>query len=318
MVKHNGPLVAPAGATPTACPGRWSRCWPSTTWSCTPWPGPRRRWPRSPTTSPITATTWTTGCAPGCSAWPISPRCRSPGRCSPGSPRNIRGWSETRLIHESVRRMIDLLVNDLLAETRRRLAEAGPQSAAEVRALAGPVVAFSPAMDAENRALKAFLYDRMYRHERVNRMTGARPPGGRRAVRRFARRAAPSARGVAARRRRAGRDGDGAAGRRLHRRHDRPLRPRSAPPAGPRLREERMNVFNDFRAEVLSVIEDLAGEGKLPAGLDTARVSVEPPRDAAHGDLSTNAAMVLAKPAGHEAARSRRAGRRAARRSIPT
>ncbi len=78
---------------------------------------------------------------------------------------------ETRLIHESVRRMIDLLVNDLLAETRRRLTAADPRDAAHVRALAGPVVAFSPAMDADNRALKAFLYERMYRHERVNRMT---------------------------------------------------------------------------------------------------------------------------------------------------
>ncbi len=81
------------------------------------------------------------------------------------------GLEETRLIHESVRRMIDMLVNDLLAETRRRLAEADPHSAADVRALDGPVVAFAPAMDADNRALKAFLYERMYRHERVNRMT---------------------------------------------------------------------------------------------------------------------------------------------------
>ena len=58
-----------------------------------------------------------------------------------------------------------------------------------------------------------------------------------------------------------------------------------------------MNVFNDFRSDVLSVIEDLASEGALPSGLDTARVAVEPPRDPSHGELSTNAAMVLAKPA---------------------
>ncbi len=59
-----------------------------------------------------------------------------------------------------------------------------------------------------------------------------------------------------------------------------------------------MNIFNKFRADVLSVIEALAKEGALPAGLDTPRVSVEPPREAAHGELSSNAAMVLAKPAG--------------------
>ena len=42
----------------------------------------------------------------------------------------------------------------------------------------------------------------------------------------------------------------------------------------------------------------LQGQGKLREGLDTTRVAVEPPRDAAHGDMATNAAMVLAKPAG--------------------
>lgn len=42
----------------------------------------------------------------------------------------------------------------------------------------------------------------------------------------------------------------------------------------------------------------MAAEGMIPAGLDMTRISVEPPRDASHGDLSTNAAMVLAKPAG--------------------
>ncbi|HEX9837482.1 MAG TPA: arginine--tRNA ligase, partial [Alphaproteobacteria bacterium] len=61
-----------------------------------------------------------------------------------------------------------------------------------------------------------------------------------------------------------------------------------------------MNVFSHFRDEVVAVVEDLAGEGALPRGIDTAKVSVEPPRDAAHGDLATNAAMVLAKSAGRK------------------
>jgi len=59
-----------------------------------------------------------------------------------------------------------------------------------------------------------------------------------------------------------------------------------------------MNVFTHFRGEIVALVERLAASGALPAGLDTARVTVEPPRDAAHGDLATNAAMVLAKAAG--------------------
>src|SRR5580658_369778 len=54
------------------------------------------------------------------------------------------------------------------------------------------------------------------------------------------------------------------------------------------------DVFGDFRRLVLAALDDLAASGALPAGLDTARVAVEPPRDALHGDLATNAAMVLA------------------------
>jgi arginyl-tRNA synthetase len=46
------------------------------------------------------------------------------------------------------------------------------------------------------------------------------------------------------------------------------------------------------------VLDDLVAEGVLPSGLDRRNVTVEPPRDASHGDLATNAAMVLAKPAG--------------------
>ena len=59
-----------------------------------------------------------------------------------------------------------------------------------------------------------------------------------------------------------------------------------------------MNLFQHFQAEVTRQIDALAAEGALPAGLDTARLTVEPPRDTGHGDITTNAAMVLAKPAG--------------------
>ncbi len=58
-----------------------------------------------------------------------------------------------------------------------------------------------------------------------------------------------------------------------------------------------MNLFTDIRALVLQAIEALQAEGILPEGLNTAPVTVEPPRDPLHGDMATNAAMVLAKPA---------------------
>ncbi len=59
-----------------------------------------------------------------------------------------------------------------------------------------------------------------------------------------------------------------------------------------------MNLFTDIRALVVDAVDALVRDGRLPQGLDTASVAVEPPRDPAHGDMATNAAMVLAKPAG--------------------
>ncbi len=58
-----------------------------------------------------------------------------------------------------------------------------------------------------------------------------------------------------------------------------------------------MNLFADIRALVLDSLAAMQGEGQLPEGLDFANVTVEPPRDPGHGDMATNAAMVLAKPA---------------------
>ncbi len=59
-----------------------------------------------------------------------------------------------------------------------------------------------------------------------------------------------------------------------------------------------MNLFSDIRAAVVDQLQAMVAEGVLPAGLSFDAVAVEPPRDAAHGDMATNAAMVLAKPAG--------------------
>jgi len=59
-----------------------------------------------------------------------------------------------------------------------------------------------------------------------------------------------------------------------------------------------MNLFSDIRVLVIDALTDMQTAGTLPPGLDYAAVAVEPPRDPAHGDMATNAAMVLAKPAG--------------------
>ncbi|MEE9544225.1 MAG: deoxyguanosinetriphosphate triphosphohydrolase [Rhodospirillales bacterium] len=80
------------------------------------------------------------------------------------------GLDESRLIFEAVRRMIGAMVTDALEETGRRIAEAKPETAADIRALGGPVAGFSATMRENDRALKAFLFDNMYRHYRLNRM----------------------------------------------------------------------------------------------------------------------------------------------------
>ncbi len=59
-----------------------------------------------------------------------------------------------------------------------------------------------------------------------------------------------------------------------------------------------MNIFTAIRSEILKSLSDLVAEGKLSGLKDTSRVVAEPPRDAAHGDAATNAAMVLAGQAG--------------------
>ena len=79
------------------------------------------------------------------------------------------GIDPARLIHEAVRRVINAMVEDVLAETRRRLKDAAPRSVTDIRALGRPVVAFSERMAATDRTVKAFLYKRMYEHWRLNR-----------------------------------------------------------------------------------------------------------------------------------------------------
>ena len=59
-----------------------------------------------------------------------------------------------------------------------------------------------------------------------------------------------------------------------------------------------MNIYKHFTNVVRSILQDLIAAGSLPAGLDLGRVIVEAPRESSHGDLATNAAMVLSKVAG--------------------
>ncbi len=86
---------------------------------------------------------------------------------------------KARTIHEAVRRMIGNMVLDLIGETARRCREDRPASADEVRDLGRHLAAFSEAVRSDERRLKDFLFENMYRHYKLNRMTTK----GRRVVR---------------------------------------------------------------------------------------------------------------------------------------
>ncbi|WP_135078131.1 arginine--tRNA ligase [Terasakiella sp. SH-1] len=58
-----------------------------------------------------------------------------------------------------------------------------------------------------------------------------------------------------------------------------------------------MNFFKSFHNDISAIVTKLSSEGKLPEGMDPSRLTCEPPRDASHGDVATNAAMVLCKQA---------------------
>jgi dGTPase len=81
------------------------------------------------------------------------------------------GLDPARLIHTVVRELIGAMVEDLVAETKRRIQAANPQSASDVRALGQALVGFSGPMVDADKALKKFLFAHMYRHYKVNRMT---------------------------------------------------------------------------------------------------------------------------------------------------
>ena len=78
----------------------------------------------------------------------------------------------SRLVHELVRALITRMIEDVIAETTSRLRASAPRSADDVRCAKGPVGRFSPAMTEADRAIKGFLYPRMYRHDRIMRIMG--------------------------------------------------------------------------------------------------------------------------------------------------
>ncbi len=85
--------------------------------------------------------------------------------------RATSGAAASRLRHETIRRVINALISDVIAESERRLSALAPASADDIRRAPGPMIAFSAEGMEANRAIRAFLTERMYRHWRVNRMT---------------------------------------------------------------------------------------------------------------------------------------------------
>lgn len=77
-----------------------------------------------------------------------------------------------RLIHETVRHMMNALITDLIEESRRRIAAAAPKDIVDVRAQKKPLIGFSPGMEANTVELKRFLHKRLYEHPHVQEMTG--------------------------------------------------------------------------------------------------------------------------------------------------
>jgi dGTPase len=82
------------------------------------------------------------------------------------------GIDTYHLVQELVRELIGLLIDDIVAETGRRLDVLKPQSADDVRLAAAPVAGFSPAVAEGDAAIKAFLFARMYRNPRVMQVMG--------------------------------------------------------------------------------------------------------------------------------------------------
>ncbi len=81
------------------------------------------------------------------------------------------GIAKRRLVHEAIRRLINMMVVDVIRETRRRVNALKIKSISDIRHADTAVVAFSDEMGEYSKVLRKFLMDNMYRHHRVNRMS---------------------------------------------------------------------------------------------------------------------------------------------------
>ncbi len=80
------------------------------------------------------------------------------------------GLERPRVIHELVRRVVTIFIEDAIAESAGRIEESGVRSLADVRAAGRPLIGFSPALERADADLKAFLFANMYRHANVRRV----------------------------------------------------------------------------------------------------------------------------------------------------
>ncbi|HXX51751.1 MAG TPA: deoxyguanosinetriphosphate triphosphohydrolase [Xanthobacteraceae bacterium] len=93
-----------------------------------------------------------------------------PGRIIGEIRKAFPALDDDRLVHELIRRLIGVLIDDVVAESEGRLHKLAPQSADDVRQAHAPVAGFSSAVEEGDRAIKSFLAEHMYRHARVVRV----------------------------------------------------------------------------------------------------------------------------------------------------
>ena len=88
-----------------------------------------------------------------------------------GAAEHYPGLERRRLVYETIRRMINHVVTDLIDTTRQRLQERAPRSIDDVRTADGPIVMFSEETYLQHQSLKRFLMKNLYKHEKVRQMT---------------------------------------------------------------------------------------------------------------------------------------------------
>jgi dGTPase len=93
-----------------------------------------------------------------------------PGKIVADIRADFPGLDDARLVHEFIRRLIGLFIEDVVAESGRRVAALAPRSAEDVRSAPSALVGFSPAVAEAERRIKAFLETRMYRHARIKQV----------------------------------------------------------------------------------------------------------------------------------------------------